>query len=296
MRFVVFLLLLIPSTVLAQKVALSFDDGFNPLRQPQAKLWNQQILEHLKNTQTTAIFYVTGRNVNSPEGLKLVRDWGEQGHNLANHTYSHQSLHSSKVDWRDYVKDMEKNHNLLKDFPGWTNRFRFPYLKEGKVKAKRDGARKWLKDNQYASGAVSIDSSDWYYNQHYLKLKAKNDTAKIALIRDAYLEHLWGRAQYYDGLSNKVLKRSVGHVLLLHVNAINAAFLSDVVKMFRDKGWQMITPEKAYQDKIYHQQIDVLPAGESILWQLGKQNGLANLRYPGEDSRYERAKIDALLQ
>lgn len=295
MRVSLLLILTLALPSMAQNLSLSFDDGLNPQKQPQAPQWNEQILAHLAQTKTKAIFFVTGNNVNSPKGLELVKDWGEQGHALANHTYSHRSLHSSKVTLQEYLQDMEKNHQLLSGYPGWVNRFRFPYLKEGKDKLKRDGVRTWLKEHQYKSGAVSIDASDWYYNQHYLKLLRKGDDDKVALLKQAYLEHLWGRAQYYDGLSQQMLNRSVDHVLLLHVNAINAAFLSEVIAMFRAKGWHFIAPLKAFEDPIYHQAIDVLPAGESILWQVAKAKDIKGLRYPAEDSRYEREKIDKIL-
>lgn len=284
------------SSSFAQNVALSFDDGFNPERQPQAALWNKQILSHLKAHNVETIFYATGKNVNSPEGLKLVADWGNDGHQIGNHTYQHYSMHSSKISSQQYIADIAKNETLLQNLPGWTKRFRFPYLKEGKTREKRDAIRDWLSTANYRSGAVSIDSSDWYYNRHYLALSKQQDDKKLNKLKEAYLEHLWGRAQYYDSLSKKVLNRSVEHVLLLHVNAINAAYLSDVIAMFKSKQWQIISPEQAYADPIYAQTIDALPAGESILWQLGKQNGVENLRYPAEDSRYERDKIDYLVK
>jgi len=39
--------------------------------------------------------------------------------------------------------------------------------------------------------------------------------------KDYYLNHLWERAMFYDGLSRKVLKRSVKHTLLIHYNLLN---------------------------------------------------------------------------
>ena len=40
----------------------------------------------------------------------------------------------------------------------------------------------------------------------------------------------------------------------------------------------------------------VLPAGESLIWVLAKQSGKYDsmLRYPAEDERYEKEKMDAL--
>lgn len=76
-------------------------------------------------------------------------------------------------------------------------------------------------------------------------------------------------------------------MLLLHTNAINAAFLPDVIQAFKQQGWQLIDAKTAFNDPLYSMQNNTLPAGESILWALAKQQGVENLRYPAEDSVYE---------
>lgn len=278
----------------AQSIAFSFDDGLDPTREPRASQWNASILDSLSKNKVNSIFYVTGGQVASPEGLSLVEKWGIAGHSIANHTYSHLNLGSSKTSLKAFVSDVQKNQELLRKMPGWIKRFRFPYLKEGNTEKKRDGVREWLADHGYASGAVSIDASDWYYNQRYLAWLKDNVKKDPSIFRDAYLKHIWDRASYYDSLSKKVLERSPKHVLLLHTNAINAAFLSDIINMFRSKGWNVISPEDAYSDPLYFKKIDILPAGESILWAQAKQKNIVGLRYPAEDSVYEKDGLDKL--
>ena len=108
-------------------------------------------------------------------------------------------------------------------------------------------------------------------------------TARQRSNSDAYLQHLYSRAVYYDGLSKAVLGRSILHVTLLHHKLINALFLADAVQMFRDKGWHVIDATTAFDDPVYSIGPDMLPAGESILWALAKQHGMTGLRWPGED-------------
>jgi peptidoglycan/xylan/chitin deacetylase (PgdA/CDA1 family) len=223
-----------------------------------------------------------------------VRAWGEAGHAIGNHSYSHRNLASDDVALTDYIADVARDQTLLEALPGWVRRYRFPYLKEGDTIAKRDGFRAWLSKNDYASGAVSIDASDWYYSSRYAHWRRVHPDADPAPFREAYLAHLLDRARYYDGLSRQVLGRSIPHVILLHTNAINAAFLPDVLAMFREQGWQIVSPQQAYADPVYARELDVLPAGESILWSLAKQAGVDGLRYPAEDGTYEKAKLDAL--
>jgi hypothetical protein len=84
-----------------------------------------------------------------------------------------------------------------------------------------------------------------------------------------------------------VIRRSPDHVLLLHTNAINAAFLPDVLSMFRAKGWKIVSAEEAFRDPLYAAAPASLPAGESIVWALAKDADHGGLRYPAEDDVYE---------
>lgn len=288
------LLFCVAAGVQAQTLALSFDDGFDPRAQPQAATWNAAMLDALAYAEVRAILFAAGQRVDTPDGLALLEAWGDAGHGIANHTYRHISLGPAKTTLDAFIADSERNEALLKPLPGWTRRFRFPYLRAGDTDDKRDGFRAWMAARDYGSGAVSIDASDWYYDLRWRAWRIAHPDADPAPFRDAYLAHLASRAAYYDGLSQQVLRRSVKHVLLLHANAINAAFLPDVIAMFRANGWTIVAPEEAYADPVYATKTTTLPAGESVLWSLAKQAGVEALRYPAEDDVYEKPILDAL--
>jgi hypothetical protein len=145
----------------------------------------------------------------------------------------------------------------------------------------------------YASAPVSIDTSDWFYSQRFVAWRKEHPGGDPSVFRDAYLAHLGDRASYYEALAKDVLGRSPAHVMLLHTNAINAAFAADIVAMFRTKGWTVVPPEIAFADPLYSMKPDVLPAGESIVWALAKENGRKDLRYPAEDGEYEESVLRA---
>lgn len=134
---------------------------------------------------------------------------------------------------------------------------------------------------------MSIDASDWFYNQKYIEYEKLNDDGKLKQLKKAYISHLLNRADYYDNLAFQVLGRSPKHVLLLHTNAINGAFLTDIITNFRNKGWSIISPQDAYKDQLYQESSQNIPAGESIVWSIAKTKGISNLRYPAEDAPYE---------
>lgn len=277
----------------AQEIAFSFDDGFDPRSQPAAARWNRQILDALAAARVRALFLPAGGRVDTEAGLGLVRDWGTAGHAVGNHTYAHRNLSSPRVTAPDFTADVARAESLLAGMPGWTRLFRFPYLKEGDSREERDAVRDWLARHGYRHAPVSIDTSDWYYAQRFAAWRDAHPDADPSAWRQAYLDHLWDRAQYYDGLARRHLGRRVPHVILLHTNAINAAFIGDAIAMFRARGWTVVPPDAALRDPAYAP-LDVMPAGESVLWARARAAGDASLRYPAEDAPYERPRLDAL--
>ena len=281
-------------TALAKSLAFSFDDGVNPQLDPQANVINSSILNTLQANQLKSIIFPAIVKIGDADGLQLVAQWGKQGHLIGNHTYSHHSLNAATVSLNQFIEDTQRAELMLKPLTGWTTRLRFPYLKEGDSVEKRDGLRHWLAAQHYQSGAVSIDASDWYYNQKYLALLKDNETEKIQRLKQAYIAHLLDRASYYDQLALQTIQRSPKHMLLLHTNAINAAFLQDVIDAFKQQQWQLIDAKTAFNDPLYQLQANTLPAGESILWALARQRGIQGLRYPAEDSVYEEPLLRQL--
>jgi hypothetical protein len=107
---------------------------------------------------------------------------------------------------------------------------------------------------------------------------------------------MWARAEYYDALARRVMRRPVKHTLLVHFNLLNGLFLNDLIEMFKSKGWRPIDAEEAFTDSVFASKPRVLPAGESIVWSLAKEKGTIakSLRYPAEDGEFENARMNKL--
>jgi len=284
---------LLASFSYGQQIAFTFDDGpdMTDAVGLSAEQRNTEILAQLADAHLKSYLFVTRIDDDRMRNA-LIRRWGEQGHLIGNHTATHPDL--DEVSLKDYEHDFLRCDRAIRSMPGYTRRFRFPYLKEGNTLEKREGFRAFLESNAYTTAPVSVDTSDWYYSNRLRDRLMLDPQADRLRYRDAYLKHLDDRATYYENLSREVLGRSVAHVMLLHHNLINALFLSDVFRMFRAKGWTVIDADIAFQDPVYAARPQVLPAGESILWSLAKERGLAHLRYPGEDDVYEKALLDRL--
>jgi len=282
-----------PLGAAAQRLAITFDDGLNPTKEPRTAEWYGRMLATLEREHVEVMFFPALQRIGGEAGLAEVGRWSKAAHGIGNHTSRHRNLASARITLAEFIGDVEEADAALRSFPTWRPMLRFPFLKEGDTVEKRDGIREWMRAHGYRPAEVSIDASDWYYSDVYGKL-ASADEAKLAALRKAYIAHLLDRAAYYDGLARKVLGRSPAHVLLLHTNAINAAWLADVIEAFRRAGWTFIPAHEAFDDPLYREQPDILPAGESIVWSLAKLHGEPGLRYPAEDSVYEEPRLREL--
>ena len=258
---------------------------------------NHAILETLRSAKLKAALFVAGKFIdgeNKKEGTELLSRWDGAGHVIGNHTYSHWFYPEKEL--KEYQQDILKCEALLKPYKNFQKLFRFPFLKEGNTVEQRDSMRRFLKQNGYRNGHVTIDASDWYIDQRLRERYQKDPKADLNPYKKYYIEHLLDRAAYYERLGQLVLKRSIRHTILVHHNTLNGLFLSDVIAAFRSKGWKWIDASEAFQDPVFNREPDVLPAGESLLIALAKQTGKFEslLRYPGEDSEYEEKKMDDL--
>ena len=268
------------SPLFAAEVSITIDD-FN-VKSPEG---DEAILNALSKHKVKAALFVTCKYLENPMVNERLSYWEKAGHTIANHTFTHQNY--NKSDFETYKKDILQCHEKLKNRVGFKALFRFPYLKGGDTELKHQQIQKFLKNNGYKNGYVSIDASDWYISAEMAKNAKNNHSA----YRDYYLDHIWERSLYYDSLAQKYWKKPVKHTLLIHHNELNSRFLDDLISMYKKKGWKVIDAKEAFEDPVYSLVPDVIPAGESIMWTLAKRAGDKNLRMPGEDSVYEEARM-----
>lgn len=288
----------VSATKSSPEIAITIDDfNWNKSLRLSPDERNRAILQALRSHgDLKAAVFVACRNAESDKGKELLREWDQAGHLIANHSFSHKYLNSKNVTAEVFTADIAKCDEIIRSYPNFQKLFRFPYLKEGDTAAKRDAVRAFLEQNGYHIGHVSIDASDWAIDDRLSSRLAKDPAADVQPYRDFYLSHMWERAQYYDDLARKVLGRSVKHTILMHYNLLNALFLGDLLDMFKSKRWKLIDAQEAFKDPVFQARPKNVPAGESIIWALAKETGKFNklLRYPGEDSEYENAKMDKL--
>lgn len=288
--------LFITVTLLGQpKISFTFDDGSLANRPGYTfNEWNNLLLNKLKKANIASVFFVRGNDKRTEKGRKLVQSWNDKGHKIANHTLTHPNFNNELTTLESFKNELIKNDEVINKYSNYIKLFRFPYLKEGNTRTKIDSFRLFLKNMQYRNGYVTIDASDWYIDSRLIKKLKEHPNTNINDFKDFYLKHIWERAQFYETLSYKLNDRHISHTLLLHHNLAAALFIDDLIMMFKEKGWEIVSATDAYKDPIYNK----VPAfaGESLIYALAKDSGKYEsiLRYPAEDSSYEKKIMDLL--
>lgn len=278
----------------APQVAITMDD-FSILRidEKTAERRNQAILSAFRAHSIKAALFVCAANIDNALGPRLLKQWDDEGHVIANHTYSHRNY--ARSDFRQYSADILRCDALVKDYKHFKRLFRFPYLKEGDTAEHRDQMRAFLAEHRYKNGAVTIDASDWYIDDRLNKRLAADANADTRGYRDYYLQHVLDRSKFYEDVSQRALGRGVKHTLLVHFNELNARFMGDVLDQYKKQGWKLIDAAEAYTDPLYKEEPDVLPAGDSLVLAVGVANGkVKRARWPSEDGVYEAPAMDKL--
>ncbi|WP_299436574.1 polysaccharide deacetylase family protein [uncultured Aquimarina sp.] len=295
-QFIIAITLLITVQTFSQsRVSFTFDDGALGNRPNYTfNEWNGMLLKKLKDANIEAMFFVTGNGKPGARGKKLLESWNNDGHKIANHTYTHPNFNNTNITITDFKNELLKNDKMISKYSNYVKFFRFPYLKEGNTQKKVDAFREFLESQEYRNGFVTIDASDWYIDSRLVKRLRKNPLADISDFREFYLNHIWERTQFYEKLSLELNGRSIKHTLLLHHNLAAALFIDDLIEMFKSKGWEIISVTEAYEDPLYKTKTNF--AGESLIYAQAKDSGKYEslLRYPAEDSRYEKEKMDLL--
>lgn len=281
----------------SSEISFTMDDPTlieTPLLKPLER--NAKILEAFDQFKIKGALFVCGMRIDEEQGRKIISDWDNSGHIIANHTYSHKNFNKEEVSFNEYREDFFKVEPLIKNAKNFTKLFRFPFLKEGNTKEKRDLMRAFLKDQGYQNGHVTIDASDWYVEMRLKEKLKKNPKADLTPYKNFYLKHIWERANYYNDLALKVYGREIKHTLLIHHNLLNSLFLADLMQMFKDKGWKLISASEAFSDSIYSQDLDNVPAGEGLVWAKARESGKFedSLRYPAESDKYEEEEMNKL--
>jgi peptidoglycan-N-acetylglucosamine deacetylase len=127
-------------------VAITFDDGPNPVYTPQ-------VLEIFSEAKGKATFFMIGEEMrNHPEVVKQV---AAAGHEIGNHTFTHPKL--SQLNTAECLAEIEQTEKLIEELAGRKPVvFRPPYLDYNQ------DTLSLLQQKGYPTiGALNLEAQDW---------------------------------------------------------------------------------------------------------------------------------------
>ncbi|MBC7427277.1 MAG: polysaccharide deacetylase family protein [Bacteriovorax sp.] len=281
MRFLAVLLLILSVSAQAKiKLAITIDDLPNHGELPKGVSRvdvAKKMLAVLKKEKIPEVYgFINAAKVkDEPLNKEVLNLWVKEGYPLANHTYTHMDLNTNNV--MDFQKEIKADEEMLIELNGGMNYkfFRYPYLREGAEMKKRNSIRKYLAENKYQIAQVSVDFEDWSWNDPYARCVNKKDQKAIKWLGKTYQNNAVAKLKEAALMSQKLLKRDIPHILLLHIGAFDAEMLSDLIKNYRAQGVEFISLTEASKDQVYIDDPGIAGKwGAEILQQIRKARNL----------------------
>ena len=198
----------------SKKVALSFDDGPEPVHA-------EQILDVLKKHDVKAAFFLIGQKTSQhPELVAKIRAVGK--HILGNHSWDHRNFHDISIS--EQADEVRKTDTLLGE--AQTPRlFRYPY---GNSTCETNAL---LHAEGYKIAGWHIDSCDWAFDRDgSVDLKEAISCGVLPQNRKDFVEHVVASVRSHDG----------GIVLLHEIHPNTLKKLDDIIAKLLGEGFVFV--------------------------------------------------------
>jgi peptidoglycan/xylan/chitin deacetylase (PgdA/CDA1 family) len=243
-----------------REIAVTVDDlpfGGQDLGLARVRTANEAMLASLRRESVQAVGFVNERKLFVPGEIDartaLLESWLDAGSELGNHTFSHPSFQDTPLAaFEEDVMRGETVTRLLLERRGRKLRyFRHPFLRTGPSLEVRSAFEKFLAERGYTVAPVTIENSDYMFSAAYSQAKTQGDTEEMRRIGKSYLQFTEAMIRFCEEKAQEVVGRPIRHVLLLHVDEVNAEYLDEVLDLLKRRGYRFVTLEEALRDDAY---------------------------------------------
>ncbi len=242
----------VPVSTIPSRIAITVDDlpyvTFGGASPEDGLEYARNIVSALREHRIVATGFVIGQNV-KPETRPALQAFADAGHTIGNHSWSHPDYGTLTPD--AFLEETRKTDDVLAEWIDGPKYYRFPYLRQGETAAKRAAATQILSGLGYQNVPVTIDNDEWQFNADYTKAVSDGDTEAAAIIAQNYLAHMYERTSYFQTLAVDELGGDVDHILLVHLNRINADHLATLLDWYEAQGWTFITVRDALAHPVF---------------------------------------------
>lgn len=252
---------------------------------------SRQMIAALKAAHVPATGFVNGVNAKDADTVQVLREWRAAGFVLGNHTWSHPHLSEISVDQFD--EEVTRNEPVLAEVDGGSDWrwFRYPFLDEGKDETQRAAGRQVLARHGYRVADVTTSFSDWAFTGAWARCNEIGDRAAVTRLERMYLDGVKQSIGVARATANALYGRDIPYVLLMHVSAMSAHMMPQVIRLYRDSGFRFVSLPRAESDPVYRADIDLSLPGRKPDWKLAQERGVTLPRFndPQPDAICPRA-------
>lgn len=244
-----------PSIAQSQTVALTFDDlpAAGTKDPGEAESFNRAILDSLAKHHAPAIGFVNEKKVAELAAKQILEQWVRRGFDLGNHTFSHADLNNLTLEQfeQEVIAGEASFGSALAEVNKVPRYLRFPYNHTGDTAAKHDSVAAFLKERGYKIATCTIDNEDFLFNDAYLRMLARKDEDSAVKLRADYLAYTAAEIDYYTHLHEQIFGRPIPHVMLFHVNRLNADLMDQLLGIFEARHYRFVSLDVAQSDPAY---------------------------------------------
>jgi peptidoglycan/xylan/chitin deacetylase (PgdA/CDA1 family) len=234
---------------------------------------SRRIVAALKTESIPAYGFINGARAEDADSISAVEHWAE-AFPVGNHSWSHPNLNDVTAD--QYVAEIIANEPMLQRLSkgrDW-RWFRYPFLAEGEDPEKRGAVRQVLAQRGYRIAAVTMDFSDWAYNDVYARCAAKGDEAAIAALEEDWLDAVRHSAKGSRAVAKGLYGRDVPYVLLTHIGSFDARMFPRMIALYREMGFDFVSLERAQAHPAYAADNDPRLEPRQPIWALMQAKGV----------------------
>lgn len=243
-------------------VAITIDDlvlaagtGNNPTLE-EATSVNDALLRAFAKYGVRAVGFVNEKTLHVGGDYskyeEILDRWLREGHELGNHTYSHENLGDTdeQAFEQDTIRGEETIKTLIASRKQKLRWFRYPFNSMGSGE-KRVSFQKFLKSRGYEVGTCTVHNSDWVFADVYAHALKTKDTEKAARVRKDYLTYTEAMFEHYEQRAKTIFGREIPLVMLDHINRLNADTMEELITLMEKRGYRFVTLAKAQSDVAY---------------------------------------------
>lgn len=237
----------------SKELAITIDDL--PYVGDKKNFHLNMIIDTAKSNQVPLTGFVIAKTVDK-SNWETLRKFREAGFNIGNHTLSHVNLNRVTAD--QYIQDIDDADKILASVMSEPKFFRYPYLAMSKGD-KKNKVLGYLSYKNYHVAPITIDSKDFIFNQLLMSVPEANRRGFFTHLKASYLDYIWEQTLLAEEHSRELHKPDRTQILLIHSNLLNAYALADIIQLYRQHGYTLVSLNDALSNTHKPKQMPAKP-------------------------------------